>query len=84
MQHEIITKTFIHTNFFRFNFVSDTEAKGLNTFVGTFALPALIFRTLCELNLTSVNWIFLSAILLAKATIFFSVMIITFFTASER
>merc|ERR1719322_655388 len=67
----------------RFNFISETEAKGLNTFVGTFALPSLIFRTLCQLNMTSVNWTFLGAILLAKASVFFSVMIITFLTTKE-
>merc|ERR1719322_493093 len=67
----------------RFNFISETEAKGLNTFVGTFALPALIFRSLCRLNFDSVNWAFLGAILLAKASVFFSVMILTFLTTKE-
>ena len=27
----------------KFNFISDIEARGLSTFVGTFSLPALIF-----------------------------------------
>jgi predicted permease len=35
----------------RCNLISQTEAKGLNTFVGTFALPSLIFLSLAELDL---------------------------------
>jgi predicted permease len=69
--------------FFRFNFISQTEAKGLNTFVGTFSLPALIFGSLCKLNIMSVNWTFLIAILIAKSVIFFVVLIGTFFVGQR-
>jgi hypothetical protein len=34
---------------------------GLGIFVGKFSLPALIFVSLCQLNLTQVNWSFLAA-----------------------
>lgn len=59
------------------NLISETEAKGMNTFVGTFSLPALIFMSLAELNLSSVNWIFLLSILISKSVVFFSVIVIT-------
>lgn len=59
------------------NLISETEAKGMNTFVGTFSLPALIFMSLAQLELSSVNWTFLLAILLAKSVVFFSVIIVT-------
>jgi predicted permease len=39
------------------------EAKGMNTFVGNFSLPALIFVSLCQLDLSIVNYTFLLAIL---------------------
>lgn len=61
----------------RLNIISATEAKGLNTFVGTFALPSLIFMSMATLNLSSVNWQFLLAVLLAKASIFITVLVIT-------
>ena len=61
----------------RLNIISVTEAKGLNTFVGTFALPSLIFMSMATLDLSSVNWHFLLAILLAKATVFVVVLAIT-------
>lgn len=61
----------------RMNLISETEAKGMNTFVGTFSLPSLIFMSLAQLDLSSVNWLFLASILLAKAIVFFSVIIIT-------
>ena len=64
--------------FSRFNFLSDSESKGLATFVGTFCLPSLIFGSLCKINLFSVNWKFFSAILVTKAVIFFGVLLVTY------
>ncbi|XP_026762857.1 integral membrane protein GPR155 isoform X2 [Galleria mellonella] len=61
----------------RFDVVSSTESKGIATFVGTFALPSLIFLSLARLDFTTVNWTFLLAILIAKAIIFFAVIIVT-------
>lgn len=61
----------------RMNLISETEAKGMNTFVGTFSLPALIFMSLAELDLTSVNWMFLLSILVAKTIVFFAVIVVT-------
>lgn len=57
--------------------ISNHETKGLNTFVGTFALPSIIFMSLVQLNWQTVNWMFLLAILIAKSVVFFSVVIIT-------
>ncbi|KAL0872024.1 hypothetical protein ABMA27_004461 [Loxostege sticticalis] len=61
----------------RLNVVSSTESKGIATFVGTFALPSLIFVSLARLDFTTVNWTFLLAILLAKGVIFFGVIVVT-------
>ncbi|EFA13400.1 lysosomal cholesterol signaling protein isoform X2 [Tribolium castaneum] len=61
----------------RMNMISETEAKGINTFVGTFSLPSLIFMSLAQLDLSSVNWLFLLAILIAKSIVFFSVIVVT-------
>jgi predicted permease len=61
----------------RLNIISNTEAKGLNTFVGTFALPSLIFLSLAELDWKTVNWTFLLAVLFAKSIVFLSVGIIS-------
>lgn len=61
----------------RLNVVSATESKGIATFVGTFALPSLIFLSLAQLDFSTVNWTFLLAILIAKGLVFFGVMIVT-------
>ena len=61
----------------RLNIISMTEAKGLNTFVGTFSLPSLIFLSMATLDLSSVNWKFLAAVLTAKAAVFSVVLIVT-------
>jgi len=63
----------------KFNVLTAIEAKGIGTFIGTFCLPALIFGSLCKLNLMSVNWGFITALFIAKATIFFAVLIVTYF-----
>lgn len=62
---------------YRFDFISETESKGLNTFVGTFALPALIFGSLCRLQIQTVNWTFLASITLSKALVFFVVLLVS-------
>ncbi|CAK9828560.1 Integral membrane protein GPR155 [Anthophora retusa] len=58
----------------RFDIITRNEANGLNTFVGTFALPSLIFTSLAKLDFTLVNWKFLLAVLLAKSCVFFVVL----------
>ncbi|XP_076647904.1 integral membrane protein GPR155 homolog anchor [Halictus rubicundus] len=58
----------------RFDIITKTEGNGLNTFVGTFALPSLIFTSLAKLDFSLVNWKFLLAVLLAKSCIFFIVL----------
>lgn len=63
--------------FSRFRLLSSVESKGIETFVCTFALPAMIFNALCSLDLTSVNWKFLLSILITKSIIFITVLVIT-------
>ncbi|KNC25712.1 hypothetical protein FF38_12876 [Lucilia cuprina] len=65
----------------RFKIISNAETKGLGTFVGTFALPSLIFLSLVELNWNKVNWTFLLAMLISKSVVFFAVLIISLFIA---
>lgn len=57
--------------------ITKTEANGLNTFVGTFALPSLIFMSLAKLDFTLVNWKFLLAVLLAKSCVFIIVLVVS-------
>lgn len=61
----------------RMNLISQTETKGLGTFVGSFSLPALIFLSLAELDLSSVNWMFLLSVLVAKTVVFLAVVAVT-------
>ncbi|XP_026292072.2 integral membrane protein GPR155 isoform X1 [Frankliniella occidentalis] len=61
----------------RLGILPPSETKGLNTFVANFSLPCLIFRSIAKLDLSSVNWTFLLAILVAKAVVFFGVALIS-------
>jgi predicted permease len=60
----------------RFNIVSSAECKGMATFVSNFALPALVFGSLCRLDFSVVNWTFLLAIFIAKSALFFAVLLV--------
>ncbi|XP_043268261.1 integral membrane protein GPR155 [Venturia canescens] len=64
----------------RLDIITKLEANGLNTFVGTFALPSLIFLSLAKLDFSLVNWRFLLAVLLAKSAVFFVVLAISMIT----
>lgn len=59
----------------RSNIITNAGARGFHTYVGTFALPSLIFLSLSGINLETVNWKFLLAILYSKAIVFFAVML---------
>ncbi|XP_014216838.1 integral membrane protein GPR155 [Copidosoma floridanum] len=61
----------------RLEVITRSEANGLNTFVGTFALPSLIFLSMAKLDFTTVNWRFLLAVLFAKSVVFFVVLIVS-------
>lgn len=58
----------------RFDVITKIEGNGLNTFVGTFALPSLIFMSLAKLDFSLVNWKFLLAVLIAKSCVFLVVL----------
>ncbi|XP_045108828.1 integral membrane protein GPR155-like isoform X1 [Portunus trituberculatus] len=61
----------------RCNLISQNEAKGLNTFVGTFALPSLIFLSMAKLDFSAVNWAFLVSICVSKSVVFAVVVVVT-------
>lgn len=61
----------------RWGIIGQVESKGLNTFVGNFALPCIIFTALAELDFSRVNWMFLMAILISKAAVFVAVVVFT-------
>ncbi|KYN09636.1 hypothetical protein ALC57_18156, partial [Trachymyrmex cornetzi] len=61
----------------RFGMITKIGANGLNTFVGTFALPSLIFLSLAKLHFTLINWKFLLAVLLAKSCVFITVLVVS-------
>ncbi|XP_007060590.2 integral membrane protein GPR155 isoform X1 [Chelonia mydas] len=68
----------------RANIITSTQAKGLGNFVSCFALPALLFKNMVVLNFSNVNWSFLCSILVAKASVFFLVCILTLLVASPE
>ncbi|XP_050440687.1 integral membrane protein GPR155 [Adelges cooleyi] len=61
----------------RLGLVSHAAGIGLNRFVGTFALPSLIFVNMAVLDLSSVNLVFLGSLLVSKTFVFVSVALIT-------
>ena len=52
------------------------QASGISVFVGTFALPAIIFGSLCKVDLKSMNWSFWLSFFLAKLIVFTAVIVV--------
>lgn len=61
----------------RANLVTSTHSKGIGTYVSKFCLPVLLLKSMCNLDFTKVDWIFLSGILISKTTVFVIVAVIT-------
>lgn len=61
----------------RTNILSSSQGRGIGTFVSTFCLPALLFKSMCSLNFQAVDWMFLLSILVSKTLLFVAVVIIT-------
>jgi predicted permease len=60
-----------------YHLISKEQAYGLNKFVSTFALPALLFKSLIVLDFSSVNWYFLLSIFVSKSLVFFAALFLT-------
>lgn len=61
----------------RANLISQVQGKGIGIFVGKFCLPALLFRSMVQLNFAQVNWYFLLGIAISKTSVFIAVMVLT-------
>ena len=61
----------------RAHILSSSHAVGVGKYVSRFALPALLFKSMCELNLHSVNWKFLASVLISKTVVFAVVALVT-------
>ena len=61
----------------RTNIISQKQGKGIAIFVAKFAMPALLFKSMCELPFNNVNWRFLGSIFVGKVIVY---IIVTVFT----
>uniref|UniRef100_A0A8C2BFA0 G protein-coupled receptor 155b n=1 Tax=Cyprinus carpio TaxID=7962 RepID=A0A8C2BFA0_CYPCA len=57
--------------------ISVGQVKGLGSFVSCFALPALLFKNMVQLQFEHVVWSFLWSILIAKVCVFLLVCVLT-------
>ena len=60
----------------RFNFLTEEQSSGIGVFVGKFALPAIIFGSLCKIDLSKMNWSLWLSILVSKMIVFVAVLVI--------
>uniref|UniRef100_A0A4W4HCH0 G protein-coupled receptor 155b n=1 Tax=Electrophorus electricus TaxID=8005 RepID=A0A4W4HCH0_ELEEL len=68
----------------RGDIISAGQARSLGAFVSRFALPALLFRNMVELQFADVVWSFLWSVLIAKACVFAAVCVLTLLVASPQ
>lgn len=61
----------------RINLLTQSQGRGIGIFVGSFAMPAMLFKSMVELRFNSVDWYFLLAIFISKSVVFLVVAILT-------
>lgn len=66
------------------NLLTSAQATGLSRFIGNFALPAVIFKNLVDIQFASVSWAFLASVFIAKAFVFFFTGLITLIAVRPR
>ncbi|KAL5964095.1 hypothetical protein TSMEX_008169, partial [Taenia solium] len=64
--------------------LTSTQAKGLGTYVTTFALPAIFFTVMVSIDFSGVDWYVVLAVSLGKASIFFLTMVIVLFVSRGK
>ncbi|XP_051987092.1 integral membrane protein GPR155-like [Xyrauchen texanus] len=68
----------------RNDIISATQIKGLGSFLSCFALPALLFKNMVQLQFEHVVWSFLWSVLIAKVCVFLLVCVMTLLVASPE
>uniref|UniRef100_A0AAY4F019 G protein-coupled receptor 155b n=1 Tax=Denticeps clupeoides TaxID=299321 RepID=A0AAY4F019_9TELE len=68
----------------RTDIISPVQTKGLGNFVSRFALPALLFKNMVQLDFGDVIWSFLWSVLIAKVTVFVIVCALTLLVANPE
>ncbi|KAM9803436.1 lysosomal cholesterol signaling protein [Syngnathus typhle] len=68
----------------RARIITSSQAKGLGNFVSKFALPALLFKNMVLLDFGNVIWPFIWSILIAKASVFAIVCVLTLVVSSPE
>lgn len=66
------------------NLLTNAHSIGLSRYIGNFALPAIIFKNLVNVQFQSVSWQFLSSVLISKTIVFFLTAILTFIVERPR
>ncbi len=61
----------------RTNLISQKQGKGISFYVAKFAMPAMLFKSMCELPFGDVNWLFLASIFSGKVIVFVVVVLFT-------
>lgn len=68
----------------RSNIINVGQAKSLGSFVSCFALPALLFKNMVQLQFDNIAWPFLWSVLIAKVCVFLLVCVLTLLVASSE
>jgi predicted permease len=66
------------------NLLTNAHSIGLSRYISNFALPAIIFKNLVNVQFQSVSWQFLTSVLISKTILFFITMILTYIVERPR
>ncbi|XP_027015751.1 integral membrane protein GPR155 isoform X2 [Tachysurus fulvidraco] len=68
----------------RSEIIGTGQSRSLGSFVSCFALPALLFKNMVQLQFSNVVWSFLWSVLIAKVCVFVLVCVLTLLVASPE
>lgn len=66
------------------NLLTSSQSTGLSRYISNFALPAVIFKNLVNVQFQSVSWAFLASVFIAKALVFLCTAVLTWIGERPR
>jgi predicted permease len=66
------------------NLLTTSHSIGLSRYISNFALPAVIFKNLVDVQFQSISWQFLTSVFLSKTILFFLTILLTYIVERPR
>ncbi|CAF4329003.1 unnamed protein product, partial [Adineta steineri] len=66
------------------NLLTNSHSIGLSRYISNFALPAVIFKNLVDIQFQNISWQFLTSVLISKTIVFFLTILLAYIAERPR